>query len=323
MTADRPKLTLACSFSDRTRPIIEGRVPIEGVDLDIQASSELQGIFRKTLNEHAYDIAELSMSSHILTTIRGDSAYTAVPVFLSRLFRYSAMYVRTDRGIRSAEDLGGRRIGVQEYQQTAALWIRGTLRDIHGVDTDTIEWVSAGERVKLDLPPRIRLSTVPEGDTLDAMLADGRLDAIFSPTPPKCFLAKTAPVDRLYPNYREQEEVYYRKTKFFPIMHVVVIRKDTAARYPWLPMAVYNAFCEAKRLALADLAQVNFLRVALPWIAYEYERQSAMMDGDPWPYGYKRNRDEVKAMIAYSVADGLSAASIDPGAVFHESTWAV
>jgi 4,5-dihydroxyphthalate decarboxylase len=301
---------------------MEGIVPIEGVDLDV-TTGDLQGIFRKTLNEHAYDIAELSMSSHILTTIRGDSAYKAIPVFLSRLFRYSAIYVRTDRGIRTAEDLAGKRIGLAEYQQTAALWIRGMLRDVHGVDTDGIDWVSAGERVKLDLPARIKLGTVAAGDSLDAMLSDGRLDAIFSPAPPACFLKQTAPVARLYPNYREQEEAYYQATKFFPIMHVVVIRKDTAAQYPWLPMAVYNAFAEAKRLAFADLAQVSFLRVALPWIAYEYERQSAMMDGDPWPYGFKRNRDEVKAMIDYSVADGLSAQGIAPEEVFHESTWAV
>ena len=311
------KLTLACTASDRTRPLMDGRVTVPGCDITF-LPGEPEDIFRRALRDKAFDVTELSMGSHIVTTARGDSPYVGIPVFLSRAFRHSAIYVRTDRGIRGAADLAGRTIGLPEYQQTAALWVRGILREHYGVDTRGIAWRTGGERVAITLPPGFDVT--PLGRDLEAALEAGEIDALIAPRPPACL--GRAPVARLYPDYRAEEIAWHKASGFFPIMHCIAIRKDVAERHPWLPLELHRAFSKAKALSLAELQLVNVLRVSLPWIAAAYEEQAAIMGGDPWPYGFARNRDEVAAMIRYAVADGLAAQPIPPEALFHPSTLA-
>jgi 4,5-dihydroxyphthalate decarboxylase len=311
------KLTLACAATDRTRPLMDGRVTVPGVDLTF-LPGEPEDIFRRALRDRAFDISELSMGSHIVTTARGDSPYVGIPVFLSRAFRHSAIYVRTDRGIRTAADLAGRTIGLPEYQQTAALWVRGILREHYGVDTRGIAWRTGGERVAITLPAGFDVQ--PLGRNLEAALESGEIDALIAPRPPACL--GVAPVARLYPDYRAEEMEWHKASGFFPIMHCLAVRKDIAAAHPWLPLELHRAVCKAKALSLAELQMVNVLRVSLPWIAAAYEEQAAAMGGDPWPYGFARNRDEVAAMVRYAVADGLAAEAIPPEALFHPSTLA-
>lgn len=320
------KLTLACIATDRSRPILDGRVEIEGCEIE-PLNIEPEEIFRRALNEKAFHLTELSMGSHIVTTARGDAAYIGVPVFLSRVFRHSAMFVRTDRGIRSPADLAGRRIGVPEYQQTAGMWVRGILRDQYGVDTTKMTWFTGGqekpgiaERIALDLPPHIDVRPIGPTETLNGLLAAGEIDAIFSPRPPSCFVQKTAPVDRLFSNYREAEMDYFRKTRFFPIMHTLAVRKDIAEAHPWLPAKLFAAFAKAKAMSLAELAQNNVLRVALPWVASWYEEARVLMGPNIWPYGFRENREEIAAMTRYAHADGLAARVVDPAELFHPST---
>ena len=313
------RLTLACTLSDRTRPIHEGRLRVEGFDI-APLAGEPEELFRIAMREARHEITELSMASHILSVARGDSRYIGVPVFPSRAFRHGAIYIRTDRGISRPEGLAGRTIGVPEYQQTAAMWVRGMLREQHGVDTRGIAWRSGGERTRLDLPPGLDMREIAPGESLEAMLAAGQLDAFIGPRPPACFLDGSAPVARLFPDSRAAEEAYHRATGFFPIMHCIAIRRDVAAAQPGLARALQAAFAEAKRQALAELAMVNVLRVSLPWIAQEAARQAEFMGGDPWPYGFARNRDEIAAMCRYAMADGLSARKVVPEELFHPVT---
>jgi 4,5-dihydroxyphthalate decarboxylase len=310
----RLTLSLACHASDRTRPLLDGRVGIPGVEL-VPLVGEPEDIFRRALRDRAFDITELSMGSHIVTTARGDAAYIGVPVFPSRAFRHSAIYIRGDRGIRSAADLAGRRIGLPEYQQTAALWVRGILREHYGVDTRGIAWRTGGERVAITLPPGFDVQ--PLGRDPVAALAAGEVDALIAPRPPE-----VDGVVRLYPDYRSEEIAWHRATGFFPIMHCMALRRELADRHPWLPLELHCAFARARDLALAELRMVNVLRASLPWIAAAYEEQAAIMGGDPWPYGFARNREEVAAMIRFAVADGLAAEAIPPEALFHPSTLA-
>jgi 4,5-dihydroxyphthalate decarboxylase len=319
------RLTLACTSSDRTRPILDGRVEVPGVTLTV-LPGEPEDIFRRALRDRAFDVTELSMGSHIVTTARGDAPYIGIPVFPSRAFRHAAIYVRTDRGIRTAADLAGKRIGLPEYQQTAALWVRGILREHYGVDTRGIAWRTGGmeeaggsERVALKLPADLDVKPIGPAETLNGLLASGEIDAVVGPRPPSCFVARSAPVDRLYPDYRSEEEAYFRATGFFPIMHCVALRKELAAAHPWLPLELFRAFAKARAMAVADLSLVNVLRASLPWIAAEAEAQTKIMGGDPWPYGFRRNRDEVAAMIRFAVADGLAAREIAPEDLFHPS----
>lgn len=309
-------LTLACTNSDRTRPLMDGRFRVAGADITF-IPSEPEDIFRRALRDRAFDISELSMGSHIVTTARGDAPYVGVPVFLSRAFRHSAVYVRTDRGIRSAADLAGRTIGLPEYQQTAALWVRGFLREQYGVDTKGIAWRTGGERIAITLPDGFDVK--PLGRDLEAALAAGEIDALIGPRPPRCFLDRSAPVDRLWPDTRAEEQAWFGRTGFFPIMHCLAVRRDVVERHPWLPVELFRAFTAAKRASVEELRLVNVLRISLPWIAAEAEAQIAAMGGNPWPYGFARNRDEIAAMIRFAVADGLAAQEIAPEALFHPS----
>jgi 4,5-dihydroxyphthalate decarboxylase len=318
------QISFGCTVSDRTRPLLEGRVAIEGCELE-RITDEPENLFARALRNEEFDVTELSLSSYLVVIGRRTSPYLAVPAFPSRAFRHSAVYVRTDRGIERPEDLVGMTVGVPEFQQTAALWVRGILADRHGVSPSAILWRTGGlerpggeERIPVQVREGIDLQPIDASSTLSAMLAEGRLDALVSPRPPSCFEAGEPQVRRLWPDHREEERRFYRDTGLFPIMHVVAIRRSLAERHPWLAPNVFRGFAEAKRLAIHDLEQTNFLRVTLPWIDLEAVR--ALMGDDYWPYGLARNRPELEFAIRWSVEEGLSPRSLDPTELFDAET---
>jgi 4,5-dihydroxyphthalate decarboxylase len=320
MTLD---LTIATTLTDRTAPILDGRIGVEGCTVTPVHIADAQEIFRRALKSAEFDIAEMSMSTHIVMSARGDYDYVALPVFLSRAFRHSSIYIRTDRGIERPEDLAGRRVGVEQYQQTIALWVRGILGDMHGVAASSIEWVNGGlekpgggERVALSLPPGIRLAAAPEGESLNALFARGELDAIIATRPPSCFTSSAAPVARLFPDYRAAEVAYFQKTGNFPIMHTLLLRRSLAQQHPWLAQAVFTAFSQAKTQALHDLTLKNFLRTSLPWVAEEAADIRRLMGDRMWAYGLEANRRELTDMLRYAVNDGLIAMSMQPEELF-------
>jgi 4,5-dihydroxyphthalate decarboxylase len=320
------RLTLACVATDRSRPILDGRVTVPGVVLDA-TQGEPEAIFRTALREQTYDVTEMSMSSHITVTARGDAHYVGIPVFLSRAFRHSGIYVRTDRGIDRPEDLKGRTIGLPEYQQTAALWVRGILRDLHGVGVRDVKWriggverSGQGERIRLDLPADIDAAPIGQDETLNGLLAAGGIDSIVSPRPPSSLSDANVPVARLFPDYRAAEIAYHKQTGFFPIMHCLAIRRELAEAHPDLPGKLFKAFAEARNMALAELGLINVLRVSLPWVAAALAETKDIMGADIWPYGFPRNREEIAAMTRYAHEDGLTADRLEPEALFHPST---
>lgn len=319
-------MSFACVATDRTRPVIDGRSPIKGVQVTT-TTGEPEEIFRRVLREKNFEIAELSMGSHIVTTARGDSSYVGIPVFLSRAFRHSNIFVRTDRGIKRMEDLKGRRVGLPEYQQTAALWIRGMLKDQHGVGPEDLTWVvgsqeepGGSERIALDLPPSIKIERLGPNDTLNALLVSGDIEAIVTPRLPSSYVNRTAPVDRLFPAFQEAEIAFHKETGFFPIMHCLTVRKDVAAAHPWLPLELFHAFSKAKQMAMTELAFVNVLRVSLPWVAAALAETRKAMGTNYWTYGFAANRDELSAMTRYAYADGLAGRLLQPEELFHPST---
>jgi 4,5-dihydroxyphthalate decarboxylase len=318
------RISFACTVTDRTRPILEGRVAIEGCEPQ-PITGEPEDIFARALRDEEFDVTELSLSSYLVVVGRRTSPYIAVPAFPSRAFRHSAVYVRTDRGIARPEDLAGATVGVPEFQQTAALWVRGILADRHGVPPSAIRWRSGGlerpggeERIPVQVSNGIDLRPIDANSTLSRLLADGRLDALVSPRPPSCFEAGHPQVRRLWPDHREEERRFYHDTGLFPIMHVVAVRSSLADRHPWLARNVFRGFAEAKRLAIRDLEQTNFLRVTLPWI--ELDAVRALMGDDYWPYGLAANRPELESAIRWSVEEGLSPRSLDPLELFDAET---
>ena len=253
-----------------------------------------------------------SFSSYLRTTDGGASPYIGIPAFVSRVFRHSGIYVRTDRGIRTPQDLKGKTIGLPEYQITAVVWMRGILQDEYGVKPTDIHWRSGGieqpgrdERTPLAPIPGLDLKPIPADKTLAGMLAAGEIDAMFSARAPSCFVTPTPHVGRLFPDYRAVERAYYEKTGLFPIMHLIGVKKELAERHPWLPTSLYKAFAEAKALALWEVRDINALRVTLPWLEAEALETIALMGEDYWRYGVEENRKDIETLARYSHEQGL------------------
>lgn len=322
----RVAITVACGSYDRTLPIRDGRIPIEGCDINF-ITMEPEEVFFRSLRYEEFDVAELSFSSYLMLTSRGECPYIAVPAFVSRVFRHMAIYIRTDRGIKRPEDLKGRLVGVPEYQITAAVWARGMLEDEYGVRPSDIRWRTGGleetgrdERTPLMLDNGVEVKPIGEHQTLCAMLEAGEIDALVTARNPSVYLRGLPTVDRLFPDYPTVEQAYFRKTGLFPIMHIIGVRKALVERHPWLAASVYKTFCLARDFAAKDLAQRGQLRVILPWVEADVERVRKVMGNDYWPYGVKENIKSIEAMLRYSWQQGLLARKLAPDEIFARST---
>lgn len=308
----RLRITIATSDYDRVRALVDGRVAVEGCEVNY-LTMPVEECFHRAYFHGEFEVAEIGLSPFLIAASRDVAPYVAIPAFVSRTFRHSAVYVRSDRGIESPADLRGRRIGVPEYQQSAALWVRGFLQDDHGISAGDVRWVQGGlehygrkDKFPLNLPPGFPLDVAPEGRSLSSLLAAGDIDAVISARAPSCFLDRHPKVRRLFADYRTVEQAYYERTGLFPVMHAVGIRRDVAAANPWLAASVYKAFVEAKRLADADLAEMTALKIGLPWVNAELADTRRVMGEDYWPYGIARNRKVLETMVRYSHEQGLS-----------------
>jgi 4,5-dihydroxyphthalate decarboxylase len=285
-------------------------------------------IFHRAFKFQEFDVSEISFSSYIRTVSAGTAEYIGIPAFVSRIFRHSGIYVRKGAGIEKPEDLRGKRIGVPEYQITAVVWMRGMMQHEYGVKPAEIQWRSGGqeqagreERTPLKPIPGLDLKTIRHDQTLVGMLRDGELDALFTARAPSSFLSGEPHIQRLFPNTRAAEQAYYKKTKLFPIMHLVGIRKPLAEKYPWLATSLYKAFCEAKALAMIDLRDVNALMVTLPWLEAETHETAAIMGEDFWKYGISENRPDIEALTQYVHEQGLADRKVKIEELFHPSTF--
>jgi 4,5-dihydroxyphthalate decarboxylase len=321
------QLSLAVGDYDRTRAIFDGRAPVEGCDITAVAL-EPEESFHRAFKFQEFDISEISMSSYTMTAARGEAHYIAIPAFVSRLFRHSGIYIRTDRGIRAPQDLKGKTVGLPEYQMTANVWIRGIFADEYGVKPSDIKWRRGGleeagreERARIRLPPEIDYKAVPDDRTLSDMLAKGEIDGLLSARAPSCFLAGAPGVGRLFADYPAVEEAYFRKTGIFPIMHAIGIRRSLVERHPWLAVSVYKAFVRAKDLCMKELGQIGHLATSLPWSVAEYDRVRRVMGADFWSYGIAANRHVLQTLARYSFEQGLSARKLDVDEMFAPSTY--
>jgi 4,5-dihydroxyphthalate decarboxylase len=304
-------ITVAFGNYDRTRALLDGRVKIEGCAPTFLPLYP-EEIFHRAFKFQEFDVSEISFSSFIRTVASGTSEYVGVPAFVSRIFRHSGIYIRKDAGIRTPQDLRGKRVGVPEYQITAVVWMRGMMQHEYGVKPNEIHWRNGGQEQpgrgeRTPLKPIAGLDLEPLGpnQTLVGMLRDGELDALFTARAPSSFLNGEPHIARLFPNTREAEKAYYKKTGLFPIMHLIGIRKTLVERYPWLATSVYKAFIEAKAQAMVDLLDVNALMVTLPWLEAETKETMAAMGDDFWKYGVHENLPEIAALTQYLYEQGL------------------
>jgi 4,5-dihydroxyphthalate decarboxylase len=319
-------LTLACWGYDRARGLFDGRVRADGIDLTC-LDLPVEETFFRMLRHREFDVAELSLSSYVLSLFAAEPPFIAIPVFPSRFFRHSCIYVNAAAGITRPADLAGRTIGTPEYQMTAPVWIRGILADEHGVPVPSVRYVTGGleqpgraEKLRLDLPPAIRVDPIPADRTLAAMLAAGEIDALYTARTPSTFGDGSGRVRRLFDDFAAVELDYFRRTRIFPIMHTVAIRRDVYRRHPWVAQCLHKAFTAAQRLAYEELDQTAALKVMLPWLPAHLAETRREMGEDFWPYGLDRNRDTLATFLRYSHEQGLSPRRLAPEDLFAPET---
>ena len=311
---------------DRTRALVDGRVQIDGVDPVCILLSPEEMFFRAMRSED-FDIAELSFSSYLVKHAKGECLYVAVPVFLSRAFRHTSIYVRKDR-IKKPEDLKGKRVGLPEYRLTANVWARAILQDDHGVRPEDVSWVRGGidtpgrpEKIGLQLPSAVHIESAPEGTTISELLDRGEIDGFMAPRPPSRAALMNPHIGWLFDDPTAVAKDYYRRTGVFPIMHVVGIRKELAAQHPWLPGAVLKAFTQAKAAALEALSDTSATKVTLPFVEEQLKAARESMGEDYWSYGVAAARKTLEAFVRHHHAQGLSARQVPVDELFHPATY--
>jgi 4,5-dihydroxyphthalate decarboxylase len=311
----RLRLSLATGAYDHVRDLTTGVVQAAGIQL-IPQDLQIEEIFFRLATTIEWDISEFSFGKYVSLRSRDDTRLTAIPVFPSRVFRHGNIYVNRNSSIREAKDLEGKRVGVQEYRQTAALWVRGMLRDDFGVDTDSFQWVEGGTNAprkpnpRIDIRPDRALSIthLEDGDTLSAALEAGRIDAMLGAQKPMS-IDTAEHLVRLFPDYRARERDYYARTGIFPIMHTLVFREAVHAENPWIAASMFRACEEAKARADAEMRFSGALRYMTPWLLDDVEEIDRVFGGDAWPYGLEANRDHLATLLRYLVEDGFLAAA--------------
>jgi 4,5-dihydroxyphthalate decarboxylase len=304
----RIPLTLACGAYDRTAGLARGEIQPEGVDLTVLTLPVEETFFRMTRHRE-FDAAEMSLSSYLIS-LEADAPFVAIPAFLSRSFRHNGIYVPAASPVTEPAGLAGGLVGVAEYQLTANVWIRGILAERHGLPVDAVRYRTGGQhapgrvaKLAHEPPPGVEIEPVPAGNTLAGMLADGQLDALYTPRVPHGFAEGR--VRRLFGDVRGEEERYFAETGIFPVMHVVVLRRDVYEQRPWLAQSLFKAFEQARRDAAARVAETAALASLLPWGYAEAERTRSLMGADFWSYGLEGNTETLGTFVRYSCEQGL------------------
>ena len=316
------ELTMASWDYDRIRPLSDGSIEPEGISLNC-LNLPVEETFFRMIRYSEFDVAEISLSSYVISMFRDNPPFVAIPVFLSRAFRHSNIFINKESGIDLPSDLSGKRVGLPEYQITACVWIRGILSEEYGIPIQSPMYYVGGqeepgriEKQKLDLPPEIRIAQISPIQTLSRMLEDGELDAIYSARVPST-LETGKHVRRLFENYHEIEIEYFKKTRIFPIMHTVAIRKEIYDKHPWVAQSLQKAMLAAQQKCYKDMREAAALKYMLPWLIYYEQQTREVMGEDFWPYGLgDTNRHTLDTFLRYSYEQGLAKRKLKPEELF-------
>ncbi|HEY3118088.1 MAG TPA: ABC transporter substrate-binding protein [Chloroflexota bacterium] len=314
------RLTLACGPYDRTLALRDGSVKPDGIELTYVARQPAE-IFWRTLQYQEFDLSELSLSNYTTLVDAGNSPFIAIPVFPSRVFRHAFIFVNTHSGIERPEDLAGKRGGVPEYTMTAAVYARGMLQHEYGISPNQVDWVQGREeRIARQLPADIRLTHATTGQDVGDMLDRGEIDFLITANNPNSWRRGSPNVRRLFRDYKEQEKDYYKRTRIYPIMHTVVIKREVYESNPWVALSLYQAFCAAKDRCYRLLLETGSAKATLAWIQTAIEEEQAVFGPDWWAYGIDQNRPSIDALLEYSYEQGLGDRRLTVEELFAPST---
>jgi 4,5-dihydroxyphthalate decarboxylase len=316
----RLRLSFACGDYDRTRAIEDGTIRPDGVDITYLRLPVEETFFRM-LRHREFDMAEMSLSTYVTTLEQDPAPFVALPVFTSRMFRHGGIFVNADAGIDKPEDLHGKRVGTPEMQLTAGVWIRGILAEHHGVPVDSVRYYTGGQ----ETPGRLEKSAVHTGldveaigpdRTLNEMLVAGEIDCLQSPRVPSSFRKGDPRVRRLFADVVTAEQGYFAATRIFPIMHVVVLRRDLHERHPWVAQSMTKALTLARDDAYRRIYDTSALRFMLPWLTAHLEEARVLLGEDYWSYGLEPNRRALEVFLGYHHGQGLSTLTTSADALF-------
>ncbi len=320
------KLTFGCWDYDRVRGVQDGSIQPDGIDLNF-LNMPVEETFFRMLRHKEFDVAEMSLSSYTVSTFRDPKPFIAIPIFPSRFFRHSSIYINANSGIKSAKDLIGKKIGTPEYQMTAPVWIRGILQDHYGVPIDGAHYFTGGEeepgrdeKIKLDLPPNIKVTPIGPDKTLTQMLYDGEIDALYTARMPSTFLKGDGRVVRLFEDYEARERAYFKETGIFPIMHTVAIKREVYEANRWVAQSMMKALIESQKKTYEDLYETAALKAMLPWLTSHVEQVKKEMGQDYWPYGFDKNQKTLSTFLRYHHEQGLSKTLRQPNELFAPET---
>ncbi|HZP79010.1 MAG TPA: ABC transporter substrate-binding protein [Pseudolabrys sp.] len=318
------KLSVAVGPYDRTRALVDGSVQIDGV-APVCMTLSPEEIFFRAFRRAEFDICELSLSSFTVKTAQGNCPYVGVPAFVSRMFRHTSIYVRTDR-IKKPEDLKGKKVGLPEYQLTANVWARAILEDDFGVKPSDITWVRGGiedadrpEKISIKLPDNVKMESAPAGKSISTLLAEGAIDGFIAPRPPS-IKGGHPHVGWLFPDPVAAAKDYFKRTGIFPIMHLVGVRRELAEKHPWLPGAVLKGFEQAKAHAVELLSDTSATKVTLPFVEERLKEARDLMGEDFWSYGVAPNRKTLESFLKHHHGQGLSPRLVGVEEMFHPGT---
>ena len=316
-------LTLASSPYEHVRDFTEGAVEAEGIEINY-LNTQIEEMFYRFINFREFDVSEISSGKYTSLISQGDNRFVGIPVFPSRVFRQSSLYIRADSKIGKPEQLAGKRIGIPEWGQSASVYTRGWLVHQVGIPLKDIHWIQAGvnqpgrkEKVKLNLPTGVKLTPRPDKSLTDLLL-DGEIEAIMTAHPPELFEHGDPRIVRLYKDYRPVEEQYYKETGIWPIMHLYAIRREVFEAHPWVARNLYKAFVEAKDRALARALEVTACRYPFAWCYDAAEKAKALFGDDFYPYGIESNRTTLEAFLLYGYEQGLLHKHLKPEDLFPE-----
>jgi hypothetical protein len=318
----RLRLTLACGDYDRTRALEEGVIRPDGIELTYLRLPVEETFFRM-LRHREFEVAEMSLSSYVMSLQNDPAPFVGLPVFTSRMFRHGSIYLNTAAGIGEPADLRGRAVGTPEYQVSAGVWIRGILADYHDVPVDSVAYYTGGqeqpgriEKAALNLPGRIQVRPIGPDQTLSAMLVEGEIAALYTPRIPRPYADRDSRVGRLFPDVVGAEQAYHAVSGIFPIMHLVVVRRDIYETCPWVAQSLSKAFALAKAEATERLYDSSALRFMSPWLIQQLEAARDKLGDDYWSYGLDANREVLETFLRYHHEQGLSPRQIRPEDLF-------
>lgn len=318
-------LVLATGDYDHVRDLFDGTVSVDGVDLTV-LRFQVEEMFYRFMNHREWDVSEMSFAKCVGLIASGDRSLVPIPVFVSRAFRHSSIYLRADSAMTRPADLVGKRVGVPEWAQTAAVYTRGMLHHYYGLNLADIEWVQGGvndagrkEKIPLNLPPGVKLTVRPD-KSLSDMLLEGEIDAVMSARPPTSITERDGRIKRMFANSREDDMKYWRDTGIFPIMHVVVLRREVYEKHRWLAANLVSAFEAAKNRSLERASDVTLSMFPLPWLANYAELSRSFLGDDFWPYGIDKNLTTVQAFFDYAFEQGVAARRLEPKDFFAPET---